>query len=64
MEPRSLYMPTPDSVLTIFVIAMRKGPKNYHYLKQLLIYLSIQELFTFDFPIQIACDFKVKWFYH
>ena len=49
MKPRSLYMPTPNSILTNFVIAMRKGPENYHNLKQLLIYPSIQKLFTFDF---------------
>ena len=59
MKPRSLYMPTPSSVPTNFVIAIGKGPENYHNLKQLLIHPSIQKLFTFDFPIQVACDFKV-----
>ena len=50
-------MPSPNSVLTNFVIAMGKGPENYYNLKQLFTYL--QKLFTFDFPVQIACDFKV-----
>ena len=43
-------MPSLNSVLTNFVIAN---------LKQLFTYPSIQKLFTFDFPVQIACDFKV-----
>ena len=38
---------------------MEKGPENYHNLKQLFTYPSITRLVTFDFPIQIACDFKV-----
>ena len=59
MKPGSLYFPTPNSVLTNFVIAMGKGPENYHNLKQLFTYPSISGLFKFDFPIQIACDFKV-----
>ena len=49
MKPRSLYMPSPNSVLTNFVIAMWKGPENYHNLKQLFTYPSIQKLFTFIF---------------
>ena len=58
MKPRSLFMPSPNSVLTNFLITMGKGPENYHNLKQLFTYPSIQKLFTFDFPVQIACDFK------
>ena len=36
MKPRSLYMPTPNSVLTNFVMAMGKCPEYYHNLKQSL----------------------------
>ena len=59
MKPGSIYSPTPNSVLTNFVIAMGKGPENYHNLKQLFMHPSVCKLFTFDFAIQIACDFKV-----
>ena len=59
MKPRGFYMPTLNSVLNNFVIALAKDLENYHNLKQLRIYPSIQKLFAFDFPIQIACDFKI-----
>ena len=59
MKPGRKYFPTPNSVLTNFVIAMGKGPDNYQYLKQLLKYPSVRKLFTLGFSIQIACDFKV-----
>ena len=35
MKPRSLYMPSPNNVLTNFVVSMGKDPENYHNLKQL-----------------------------
>ena len=59
MKPGSIYSPTPNSVLTNFVIAMGKGPENYHNLKQLLMHPSVCKLFTVDFALQIASDFKV-----
>ena len=59
MKPGSIYCPTPNSVLTNFVIALGKGPENYHNLKQLFMHPSVCKLFTFDFAIQIACDIKV-----
>ena len=59
MHPNSLYTPTPNSVLSNFVVAMGNAPENYHNLRELFTYSSIRKLFENDIPIQIACDFKV-----
>ena len=59
MHPKSLYTPTPNSVLSNFVVAMGNAPENYHNLRELFNYSSIRKLFEIDIPIQIACDFKV-----
>ena len=34
MSPDSLYAPTPNSVLSNFVVAMGNASKNYHNLRQ------------------------------
>ena len=59
MSLDSLYTPTPNSLLSNFVIAMGHGVENYHNLKHLFTYPSIRKLFALDIPIQVSCDFKV-----
>ena len=59
MSPDRLYTPTPNSVLSNFVITMGHGVENYHNLNQLFTYRSIRNLFELDIPILISCDFKV-----
>ena len=58
MSPDSLYAPTPNCVLSNFVVAVGNAPENYHNLREL--FTSIYgKLFETDIAIQIACDFKV-----
>ena len=50
MSPDSLYAPTPNSVLSNFVVAMGNAPENYHNLRELFTYPSIRKLFESDIP--------------
>ena len=59
MKPGSLYSPTPNSVLSNFVIAMGHGPENYHNLKEIFNFPSIRKIFSLDSHVQISSDFKV-----
>ena len=45
MSPDSLYAPTPNSVLSNFVVAMGNAPENYHNLRELFTYPCIRKLF-------------------
>ena len=55
----SLYIPSSNSVLSNFVIAMGHASENSENLRSLLNITSIRNIFKLDIPIQIACDFKV-----
>ena len=44
ISPDSLYAPTPNSVLSNFVVAMGNAPENYHNLRELFMYPSIRYL--------------------
>ena len=59
MKTGCLYSPTPNSVLSNFVIAMGHGPENYHNPKELFSFPSISKIFSLDCHVQISCDFKV-----
>ena len=59
MLPNSLYLPSPNSVLSNFIIAMGHASENSENLRSILNFTSIRKIFNLDIPIQIACDFKV-----
>ena len=57
--PNSLYLPSPNSVLSNFIIAMGHASENSENLSSILNFTSIRKIFNLDIPIQIACDFNL-----
>ena len=52
-------IPSPNSVLSNFIIAMGHPSENSESFRSLLSFTSIQNISDLNIPIQIACDFKV-----